>query len=208
MGNWIQKYDSYDEYEDAEHSYPNVSLVGLELIYTPASSVNDKVMVYFNGGVDGGDATLFNEEASDQNITAMWLNDEPIFVEPSYQTIEADEDVIVKYAINTNEITDAFSGDLGIEGASSPSAIEFLIPAKVTEVNSLPNNHIDYLIFLGDTPPSVTVDMSSLDVTEYAYCPDDAVSTYQNSVWGGGRLTFVGLSEYDGRLREWVNPIE
>lgn len=207
MANFIQKFANRAAYEAADHDLPNVSLIeGEGLVYTPASSVNDKVMVYFNGGVDGGDATLFNEEASEQNITAMWLNDEPIFVEPSYQTIQANEDVIVKYAIDGDEITDAFSGDLGIEGASSPSAIEFLIPAKVTEVNSLPNNHMQAIVFEGDTPPSVTIDMSSLDA-DYAYCPDDVVSTYQSSAWGLN-LTFVGLSDYDGNLRYWFTPDE
>ena len=208
MGKWIQKFSSTTEYNLAEHDYPNVSLIdGDGLVYASETpSVNDKVMMYFNSGADSGSAVLFNGEASDINITAMWLNDEPITVESQYQGINSGEDYIVKYDINGTVMSDEFSGDLGMAGASDLNTIEFLIPAKVTEVSSLPSNHMNYLVFMGDTPPSVTIDMSSLDA-DYAYCPDDVVSTYQSSAWGLN-LTFVGLSDYDGNLRYWFTPDE
>ena len=200
MGKWIQKFASRAAYEAADHDYPNVSLVdGEGLVYASETpSVFDKVMMYFNSGADSGSAVLFNGEASDNNITAMWLNDEPITVESQYQGINSGEDYIVKYAINGTVMSDEFSGDLGLAGASDLNTIEFLVPAKVTEVNSLPNNHITNLVFLGDTPPSTEVDMSSLEAGAI-YVPDDVVSTYQNSAWGS-QITVYGLSDYQGNL--------
>lgn len=205
--NNLRKFQTEAQYNAATLNYPAVSWVveGDGIHFDKASQVNDKLMFCFNSGIDGAsNIVAWNCGASELNgvITSVTVNDDAVSESecPIEYTLEANTDYIVKLGINGTAIGEWFSGDLGGEGASTPSSLDVLIPSKVTEVGSLPNNQIDALIFESATPPTLNTDWSSVNVTAI-YVPTNAVNTYNtNPQFSQLQGSIYSISEYDGIL--------
>lgn len=205
--NNLRKFQTEAQYSAATLNYPAVSWVveGDGIHFDKASQVNDKLMFCFNSGTDGAlNIVAWNCGASELDgvITSVTVNDDAVSesVCPIEYTVEDHTDYIVKMGINGTAIGEWFSGDLGIPSASSPLDLDVLIPSKVTEVGSLPNNQIDALIFESATPPTLNINWSAVNVTAI-YVPTNAVSTYDNDPqFSQKQGSIYSISEYEGIL--------
>lgn len=206
MAHNLKKFETEAEYQAAELNYPSVAWVtsGDTFHYDKAEPQpeTEKVALAFTSAEQSGTIKLYNGDAADANlITGLTFNGEPIDpIVPEIFNVPLESVNVIEYDIDGTAIFDAFAGDLTDVGASDLPSIELLIPSFVTDVDYLPDNQIDNLVIMATTPPEVAVDFSSLNA-QNLYVPDAAVSTYQSSTWsGGGVLTILPLSEYEGNL--------
>lgn len=206
MAHNLKKFETEAEYQAAELNYPSVAWVtsGDTLHYDKAEPQpeTEKVALTFASSEQSGTIKLYNGDAADANlITGLTFNGEPIDpIVPEIFNVPLESVNVIEYDIDGAAIFDAFAGDLTDVGASSLPSIEFLIPSFITDVDYLPDNEITNIVIMATTPPEVAVDFSSLNA-QNLYVPDAAVSAYQNSAWsGGGVLTILPLSEYEGNL--------
>lgn len=204
MANNLKKFDTQAEYENATLNYPAVSWVtGTDVVYFDAEEPvdNNKIMIGFYSQDAENTIILYNGEASDTDFTSITVNDvavDPIVPELQVAT-EADTDYVVKYGSNYTIVTDAFSGDLGIGGAST---IEMYLPSTITEIDFFPNNQITALVIDSTTPPSSIGTWSDLNPNlDAVYVHDEAVNTYKSDeFWGTIESNIYPISEYQGNL--------
>ena len=206
--NNLRKFQTEAQYNAATLNYPAVSWVveGDGIHFDKASQANDKLMIGFNtsDGSSGTEIVAWNCGASEMDgvITSVTVNDNSVSESecPIEYTVEGNTDYIVKIGINGTAIGEWFSGDLGSPSSSQPLDLDVLIPSKVTEVDSLPNNLIDALIFESATPPTLNTDWSSVNVTAI-YVPTNAVNTYDTDPqFSQLQGSIYSISEYDGIL--------
>lgn len=204
MANNLKKFNTQAEYENATLNYPAVSWVtGTDVVYFDAEEpvTNDKIMIGFYSQDAENTIILYNGEASDTDFTSITVNDvavDPIVPELQVAT-EADTDYVVKYGSNYTSVTDAFSGDLGIGGASN---IEMYLPPTITEIDFFPNNQITALVVDSTTPPSSIGTWSDLNPNlDAVYVPDEAVNAYKSDgFWETIENNIYPISEYQGNL--------
>lgn len=209
--NNLKKFATEAEYQAASLNYPAVSWVtATDNVHFDKSApvvVNDKVMmVWRNGEHNAGDIALANLGSTEPTtlFTSITLNDVEVLslVDSSGVLVnygQANTDYVAKYAlINNTTITDIFSGDLGGSWGSDTPMVDFLIPAQVTEINSLPSDVVN-LVVEATTPPTASLDWSGLDGN--VYVPDSAVNTYKSaSGWSSVSTNIYPISEYEGNL--------
>lgn len=207
MANNLKKFNTQAEYENATLNYPAVSWVtGTDVVYFDAEEpvTNDKIMIGFYSQDAENTIILYNGEASDTDFTSITLNDVAVYpIVPELQgATEADTDYVVKYGSNYTIVTDAFSGDLGIGGASNVPSIEMYLPSTITEIDFFPNNQITALVVDSTTPPSSIGTWSDLNPNLTAvYVPDEAVNAYKSDgFWGSIEDNIYPISEYQGNL--------
>ena len=208
MANNLRKFNTLADYQSAELVKPAVSLIAsddsVHFDQKDAPTVNDKIMMYWYADVDGSDIVLYNGASSDcnDNITAVIVNDDevtpkaPVLVNAS----EADTDYLVQYSYSADTICDAFAGNLG-GGWEEEGTIEFLIPAQITEIESLPLN-IDTLVVEATTPPTASFDTSGIvggGSLVGVYVPDDSVNDYKTE-WASLSEYIQPISDYNGAL--------
>ena len=206
MANNLRKFNNEADYSAATLNYPAVSWVtsGDTVHFDKAAPVvvNDKVMIGFNSdSSESATIHLYNPYGTNPStyFSYIALNDveiNPISAETT-TSITGGIFNIIKYGITTTTINDCFSGELGVATSTAPN-IEILIPSKVTSIDSLPSNHIYYMVIEATTPPFIDSTLTSgIDFT--VYVPDGAVSAYENDVnWSD--ITIYPISEYSGNL--------
>ena len=214
--NNLKKFSTEADYSAATLNYPAVSWVtATDNVHfdksaptPPTPTVNDKVMMAWHSPSDvqsGKDIVLVNGGSSftpTDYFDSLTLNDVDVMdtigvggTLENYST--PDTDYLVKYdLIADTTITHIFSGDLGGGWGSSAEKVDFLIPAQVTEIQSLPQN-VGNLVIEAATPPTTSLDWSSFSGA--IYVPDNAVSVYQNA-WGAVSGVINPISEYQGNL--------
>ena len=210
--NNLKKFATEAEYQAASLNYPAVSWVtsGDTVHFDKSGStpaVNDKVMMaWYNGEHNAGDIALANLGSTEPTefFTSITLNDvEVLSLVDSSGTLvnygQANTDYLAKYAlINNTTIIDKFTGDLGGSWGSDTPRVDFLIPAQVTEINSIPSDVVN-LVVEATTPPTASLDWSGFYGN--VYVPDSAVNTYKSaSVWSSVSINIHPISEYEGNL--------
>jgi len=206
MANNLKKFATVADYNAATLNYPAVSWVtATDSIYYDKSAPNDKVMIAWHtpsDARDGEDIVLFNGASSDvgDKISSVTINDvevNPIAAVWENQSVH-NTDYVVKYGLqNTTTIFDAFTGDLGGGWGSDAQPIDFLVPAQITTVGSLPSN-VGNLVLETTTPPTVLFGFSALSL-DGIYVPDNAVNTYK-ATWMESENIIYPISDYDGVL--------
>ena len=208
--NNLKKFATEADYSAATLNYPAVSwVVSGDTVYfdKTAPTVNDKVMMAWHSPSDepsGKDIVLanlgsdepthyFNKiELNDVDVTSLVQTDGHLL---NYST--PDTDYLAKYElIADTTITDKFSGDLGGGWGSNAGNVDFLVPAQVTEIQSLPLN-VGNVVIEAATPPTISVDWS--DFVGDIYVPDNAVSVYQTA-WNQVVGNIYPISDYQGNL--------
>ena len=208
--NNLKKFSTEADYSAATLNYPAVSWVtATDNVHFDKSApvvVNDKVMMaWHNGEHNVGDIALANLGSTEPStlFTSIILNDvEVLSLVDSSGVLtnygQANTDYVAKYAlINNTTISDIFSGDLGGSWGSDTPMVDFLIPAQVTSVNSLPSDVVNLVIEVA-TPPTTSLDFSSFNAS-LVFVPDNAVSAYQ-SAWSSISTRIRPISEYQGNL--------
>lgn len=206
--NNIRKFETEADYSAATLNYPAVSWVtsGDTVHYDKTAPVgaNDKVIMSFSAESADYDIVLFNGgiSGSETGITSCTLNDVDVLADLYDGTLQnassADTIYVSKVGFVGNEVGDYFSGELG-GGWSSPGfPVDFLIPAKVTEITHVPSNTCN-LVVEATTPPTTSVSDSSLENFNAVYVPDESVSAYQTS-WGNDFTNIYPISQYQGNL--------
>lgn len=217
MARNLRKFNNEADYSAATLNYPSVAWVvsGDSFHYdkTEPIAVNDKVMMAWHspsGVPSGKDITLWNGGASTEPellFVSLTLNDVDVMdIAGQDGTLGnysvPDTDYLAKYElIADTTITDIFSGDLGGGWGSNANSIDFLIPAQVTDIQSLPNN-VGNLVVEAATPPTLSINFSDLTDVYGIYVPDNAVSAYE-SAWDNiipSSVLFYPISEYQGNL--------
>lgn len=210
--NNLKKFATEADYSAATLNYPAVSwVVSGDTVHfdkTAPVVVNDKVMMAWHSPSDepsGKDIILWNGGASMEPellFVSLTLNDVDVrAVAGQSGTLGnysvPDTDYLAKYElINDTTITDIFSGDLGGGWGSNAGNVDFLVPAQVTEIQSLPLN-VGNVVIEAATPPTISVDWS--DFVGDIYVPDNAVSVYQTA-WNQVVGNIYPISEYQGNL--------
>jgi len=210
--NNLKKFATEAEYTAATLSYPAVSWVtatdNVHFDKTAPVVVNDKVMMAWHspsGIPSGKDIVLWNSGSSREPaelFKSLTINNVDVMSDLTASGIlnnysTPDTDYLVKYELIADAtITDIFSGDLGGGWGSSADRVDFLIPAQVTEIQSIPNN-VGYLVVEAATPPTASLNWSSFSGT--IYVPDNAVSVYQTA-WSAVSDYVKPISEYQGNL--------
>lgn len=214
MARNLRKFNTEADYSAATLNYPSVAWVvsGDTLHFDKAAPivVNDKVMMAWHSPSDvssGKDITLWNGGVSlppTDLFNSLTLNDVDVMstvgqdgVLENYST--PDTDYLAKYElIDDSTITDVFSGDLGGGWGSDADFVDFLIPSQVTEIQSLPQNAGSIIVIEAATPPTTSVDWSSMEDKDF-YVPDNAVSAYKTA-WNLVAENIYPISEYQGLL--------
>lgn len=207
--NNLKKFATEAEYQAASLNYPAVSWVtATDNVHFDKSApvvVNDKVMMAWrNGEHNAGDIALANLGSTEPTtlFTSITLNDVEVLslVDSSGALVnygQANTDYVAKYAlINNTTITDIFNGDLGGSWGSDTPMVDFLVPAQVTSIESLPSDIVNFVVE-ATTPPTTSLNWSSFGGA--IYVPDNAVSVYQNA-WGAVSSVINPISEYEGNL--------
>ncbi len=208
--NNLKKFTSEAEYSAATLNYPAVSWVtATDTVHFDKSgstpTVNDKVMMAWTTDDHGaGDIALANLVSVEPTtlFTSITLNDVEVLslVDSSgalRNYAQANTDYVAKYAlINNTAITDIFSGDLGGSWGSATPMVDFLVPAQVTSIESLPSDTYN-LVVEAATPPTASLNWSSFSGT--IYVPDSAVNAYK-TVWSSVSSHIFPISEYQGNL--------
>lgn len=210
--NNLKKFATEAEYQAASLNYPAVSWVtsGDTVHFDKSGStptVNDKVMMaWYNGEHNAGDIHLVNLASEDptDKFNTLTLNDVDVLSLVRDDGILlnyglANTDYLAKYGLKVDStITDIFSGDLGGSWGSDTPMVDFLIPAQVTEINSIPSDVVN-LVVEATTPPTASLDWSGFEGN--VYVPDSAVNTYKSaSVWSSVSINIHPISEYEGNL--------
>ena len=209
--NNLKKFATEAEYQAASLNYPAVSWVtATDNVHFDKSApvvANDKVMMAWrNGEHNAGDIALANLSSTEPTtlFTSITLNDVEVLslVDSSGVLVnygQANTDYVAKYAlINNTTITDKFSGDLGGSWGCDTPIVDFLIPAQVTEINSIPSDVVN-LVVEATTPPTASLDWSGFYGS--VYVPDSAVNTYKSaSGWSSVSTNIYPISEYEGNL--------
>ena len=207
MANNLKKFATVADYNAATLNYPAVSWVTATdgIYYDKSAPANDKVMIAWHtpsDARDGEDIVLFNGASSDagDKISSVTINDvevNPIAAVWENQSVH-NTDYVVKYGLqDTTTIFDAFTGDLGGGWGSEAQPIDFLVPAQITTVGSLPSN-VGNLVFETTTPPTVLFGFSALSL-DGIYVPDNVVNTYK-ATWMESENIIYPISDYDGVL--------
>lgn len=212
--NNLKKFATEAEYQAASLNYPAVSWVtATDNVHFDKSApvvVNDKVMMaWHNGEHNAGDIALANLGSTEPTtlFTSITLNDVEVLslVDSSGVLVnygQANTDYVAKYAlINNTTITDIFNGDLGGSWGSDTPMVDFLVPAQVTSIESLPSDIVN-LVVEAETPPTVSLDWCNL-FNGNVYVPDSAVNTYKDdsaSGWSTVSDIIHPISEYQGNL--------
>lgn len=164
--NNLKKFSTEADYSAATLNYPAVSWVtATDNVHFDKSgstpTVNDKVMMAWTTGDNGaGDIALVNLGSTEPTVyfTSITVNDVEVLSQVDSSGAlknysQANTDYVAKYElINNTTITDKFSGDLGGSWGSDTPRVDFLVPAQVTEINSLPND-VYNLVVEATTPP-------------------------------------------------------
>lgn len=206
--NNLRKFSTETEYTAATLNYPAVSWVtGTDEVHFDkvAPVVNDKIMIY-NGSTFMGssDIILYNG--------AMQITPTSYFTSISVNNVEQSdltdwilegaslegESYLLKYSIIGTTIGELFSGEIGVVGTSGADGIDFLAPAQITQINSLPSNIVN-LVIEATTPPTTSLNDSAFDRFQAVYVPNSAVSAYQ-SAWGNQFSSIYPISQYQGNL--------
>lgn len=210
--NNLKKFATEADYSAATLNYPAVSwVVSGDTVHFDKSgstpTVNDKVMMaWHNGEHSAGDIQLVNLGSTDptDKFNTLTLNDVDVLPLVKYDGSLADyalanTDYVAKYGLKVDStITDIFSGDLGGNWGSDTPRVDFLIPAQVTEINSIPSDTYN-LVIEATTPPTTSLNWSS--VTPMVYVPDSAVNTYKSAGgWSDVAAKIYPISEYQGNL--------
>lgn len=214
--NNLKKFATEADYSAATLNYPAVSWVtATDNVHfdksAPAPTVNNKVMMAWHSPSDessGKDIHLWNGAVSlppQDLFISLTLNDVDVMSTigadgtlESYST--PDTDYLAKYElIDDDTITNVFDATLGggWEFWYDASKVDFLVPAQVTEIQTLPQ-HLGNLVIETATPPTFSAgwsDFSDMNV----YVPDNAVSVYQ-TVWEEKASNIHPISDYQGNL--------
>lgn len=209
--NNLRRFSTEAEYQQASLNYPAVSwvtsgdTVHFDRTAPTPPTVNDKVMMAWTTGEHGvGDIQLVNLGSTDptEKFNTLTLNDVDVLSLVRDDGVlvdygQANTDYLAKYGLKEDStISDIFSGDLGGSWGSDTPMVDFLIPAQVTSINSIPSDVVN-LVIEATTPPTVSLDWSSFRGT--AYVPDNAVSVYQ-AAWDLSSSQILPISEYEGNL--------
>lgn len=208
--NNLKKFSSETEYNAATLNYPAVSWVtATDNVHFDKSgstpTVNDKVMMAWTTDNHGyGDIALANLASVEPTtlFTSITVNDVEVLSLVGSSGVlgeyaQANTDYVAKYAlINNTAITDIFSGDLGGAWGSATPTVDFLIPAQVTSIESLPSDVVN-LVVEAATPPTASLNWSSFSGT--IYVPDSAVNAYKTA-WSSVSSYILPISEYQGNL--------
>jgi hypothetical protein len=217
MANNLKKFTTEAEYTAATLNYPAVSWVTsgdtVHFDKTAPVVVNDKVMLCWTtpNNVPADTVVIYNCGTSappTDYFDSITFNDVEIISQaPSAYDCSLDNATIpnsavtytIKYHLNSaneTQIGDEFAGELGGGFGSDPKLVDFLVPAQVTEIQSIPNN-VGNLVIEAATPPTTSIDWSS--ITPVIYVPDNAVSVYQTA-WSVMLEHIKPISEYQGNL--------
>lgn len=212
--NNLRRFATEADYSAATLNYPAVSWVtATDNVHFDKSgstpTVNDKVMMAWHSpsGVESGkDVVLWNGAVSlppQDLFISLTLNDVDVMsaIGGTDGTLEnystPDTDYLAKYElINDTTITDMFAGNLGGGWGSTVYGVDFLVPAQVTMIQSIPQN-TSKLVVEAATPPTTSFDGSAFD--GLIYVPDNAVSTYQAAGWNDISPVYP-ISQYSGNL--------
>lgn len=208
--NNLKKFATEADYSAATLNYPAVSWVtsGDTVHFDKSGStptVNDKVMMaWHNGEHSAGDIALVNLGSTDptDKFNTLTLNDVDVLPLVRNDGVlgdygQANTDYLAKYGLKVDSIIgNEFSGDLGGSWGSDTPMVDFLIPAQVTSILSLPSDVVN-LVIEAETPPTASVNWSSFSAT--IYVPDNAVSVYQNA-WDAVSTKIHPISQYSGNL--------
>ena len=212
--NNLKKFSTEADYSAATLNYPAVSwvtsgdTVHFDRTAPTPPTVNDKVMMAWTTGEHGvGDIALANLGSTEPTeiFTSITLNDVDVLSLVDSSGVltnygQANTDYVAKYGlIEDSTISDIFSGDLGGSWGSDTPMVDFLIPAQVTSVDSLPSDVVNLVIEV-ETPPTVSFDFSSFNAS-LVFVPDSAVNTYKSSTgWSSVSTKIRPISEYQGNL--------
>lgn len=205
--NNLKKFATEADYSAATLNYPAVSWVtatdNVHFDKSAPTPTNDKVMIASYGGSGLGRYIFYNCEAStSSDITAITLDDvevNPITCQTVSENVDASQLHIAKYDLSATTVGDWCTGGLGCMYASAYAHVDILIPAQVTEIQSIPGNVVN-LVIEAATPPTVSLDWSSF-ANVNIFVPDNAVSVYQSaSGWNSMAEKIFPISEYQGNL--------
>lgn len=206
--NNLRKFATEADYSAATLNYPAVSwVVSGDTVHFDKSgstpTVNDKVMMASYGGDGTVEFVFYNCAASSSgDITNITLDDvavNPIVCQTPSSDIDASQVHIAKYTLNTTEIGDWFTGDLGCSLASTPSNLDILIPSQITGIFSLPNYIVNMVVLVED-PTTIWFNISGFDGNSI-YVPDASVNAYKAaSGWSDFAGKIHPISEYSGNL--------
>lgn len=213
--NNLKKFSTEADYSAATLNYPAVSwVVSGDTVHFDKSgstpTVNDKVMMAWHSPSDvpsGKDIVLVNAGSSfrpTDYFDSLTLNDADVMSAidgggtlHNYST--PDTDYLAKYGLKVDSIIgNEFSGDLGGGWGSSVDKVDFLIPAQVTEIQSLPDN-VGNLVVEAATPPTTSLNWCSVGSLTL-YVPTDSISAYQAAWELVQGSTILPISDYQGNL--------
>lgn len=211
--NNLKKFATEADYSAATLNYPAVSWVvsGDTVKYDKEApvEVNDKLMFSFisaeGSAGSGKDIVIYNCGSSDveQSVTSITVNDVAIqdFSNCTLSNYtQSDTVYVVKYGLEGTTIGDWFSGDLGGGSSSGTEPIDVLIPSQITSIEDLPTD-ATALVVEATTPPSISIDWSSMVSINGIYVPDAAVNTYKATTgWEDENEKIYPISEYEGNL--------
>lgn len=205
--NNLRKFATEADYSAATLNYPAVSWVTsgdtVHFDKTAPVVINDKVMMASYGGGGTVEFVFYNCAASSSDdITSITLDDvavNPIVYQTPSSDIDASQVHIAKYTLNTTEIDDWFTGDLGCSAASTPSNLDVLIPSQITGIYYLPY-HIVNMVVLAEDPTTIFFNISGFDGNS-VYVPDASVNAYKAaSGWSDFAEKIHPISQYSGNL--------
>ncbi len=208
MANFIQKFENQSAYDAAEHQYPNVSLVGTDIVY--------KMEAEFNGIIATFNVTSTSYATklcgSTENFSKLWIDGvQQDTVQKNY-TFDTLGEHTVKYTLldSTTIGTSAFNACTGLTSVTIPNSVtsigEFAfsgctgltsitIPSGITSIGSNAFNGCGGLTSVtveATTTPTlgnyVFADTNNCPI----YVPTESVEAYQSA---------TNWSEYASRIQ-------
>ena len=208
--NNLRRFNTEAEYKQASLNYPAVSWVvsGDTVHFDKTEAPNDKIMAAFTYDSVGEEATIiaYNYQGSSPSTYFSSLTFNDVAVEPItdgvYIAPQPDTVYTYKYGITTTTINDCFAIEIGMASSCVLKTFEFLIPTKITSVDSFPLNQLDALVIEGARVLPITSEMTStIQLAGNIYVPDDVVNAYKaDSNWIAFAESIHPISEYSGNL--------
>lgn len=209
--NNLKKFATEADYSAATLNYPAVSwIVSGDTVHfdkTEPAAPNDKIMAcgVFSSSESNINVHIYNQFGTSPSTYFSEITIDDVPMNPiSAETVispQINVPITVKYDITTTTVNDCFVIGILSAGSPAPAAFEFLIPAKITSIDGLPNNEgFSALVVEATTPPTFNSTYSS-GLSAQIYVPDESVNDYKaHSDWADIANVIHPISEYSGNL--------